>query len=94
LRCTAAPSSPQTAVANRGEPFKSAISDTAPGALKALARMFGFECTVEARAREMAAHFYGDTVPWEDAPATVTTCFAYATWDKPAPGGGGSGAAS
>ncbi|GBF97237.1 hypothetical protein Rsub_09928 [Raphidocelis subcapitata] len=71
-----------TAVSNRGEPFLSALDDETPGALDALARLFGFRCVSTAGARDMAAHFYGDKVPWWDHPATVATCFCYAVFEK------------
>jgi hypothetical protein len=69
-------------VSNRGEPFLSGIDDAAPGALGALARLFGFRRVRSAGAREMAAHFYGAKVPWWDCPATVATCFAYAEFER------------
>jgi len=72
----------QTAVANRGEPFLSAIDDTTPGALDALAATFGFRCVYSADAKRLAARFYGGAVPWFDFPATVTTCFSYAMFEK------------
>lgn len=81
----------KVAVANRGEPFVSAIDDAAPGALRAVAAEFGFEAVEEARARELASRYYGAAVPWRDFPAEVATCFAVTAWRRAAGGGGGLG---
>jgi hypothetical protein len=88
------PLPPQTAVANRGEPFLSAIDDATPGALDAIASEFGFARRFSSGSEAMARRYYKGAVLWRDFPATVTTCFGYALLERAGGEGGGGGGAA